>query len=236
MQERLLQIGEWLNVNGEAIYNTVRWKSTSQWSEGRRDYTSKSGDMLLKITIDPDPGYAVKEIFYTYNPTNNDLYALLPKFPDNKKIVLKDMQLPAGTAISFLSTKEQLKWKQVGNNVEVEFPEYNPNKIKAPYAYAIKISGFGKFTAKPKINATYANGSLQPTVSIASAADELVYYTLDGTEPTEQSAFYSKPFVLNKTATIKAKAFRKGFIAGAVAEEKITRYEWQKAVRLISMQ
>lgn len=235
MQERLLQIGNWLNVNGEAIYNTVRWKSTSQWSEGRRDYTSKSGDMLLKITIDPDPGYAVKEVFYTYNPTNNDLYALLPKFPDNKKIVLKDMQLPAGTAIRFLSTKEQLKWKQMGNNVEVELPEYNPNKIKAPYAYAIKISGFGKFTAKPKINATYANGSLQPTVSIASAADELVYYTLDGTEPTEQSAFYSKPFVLNKTASIKAKAFRKGFIAGAVAEEKITRYEWQKAVAVANV-
>ena len=28
---------------------------------------------MLKLTVDPDPGYAVKEVFYTYNPTNNNL-------------------------------------------------------------------------------------------------------------------------------------------------------------------
>ena len=152
MQERLLQIGDWMKDNNECIYNTVRWKNTCQWSAGKTDYkpTRKegdfraSGDYMLKLTIDPDPGYAVKEFFFTYNPTSNNLYAVFPKYPADKKLVLKNFTLPKNTNISFLATKEKLSWKQLGNNVEVTLPAYDPNKITAPYAYVIKIADFGK--------------------------------------------------------------------------------------------
>ena len=148
MQERLLQIGDWMNINSEAVYNTQRWKTPSQWSPGRQDYKMKKGDndLLLKLTIDPDPGYAVKEIFYTYNASTNSLYAIFPKYPADKKLVLKDVQLPKGTTITFLSTKGKLQWKQQGKNLMVTLPDYDPNKMKAPYAFVIKISDYGRFT------------------------------------------------------------------------------------------
>ena len=34
MEERLTQIGDWLKINGDAIYGTKPWKATQQWSAG----------------------------------------------------------------------------------------------------------------------------------------------------------------------------------------------------------
>jgi alpha-L-fucosidase len=234
MQERLLEMGEWLKINGEAIYGTSRWKESSQWSEGRSDYKDRSGDMLLKITVDPEPGYAVKEVFYTYNATTNSLYAILPKYPDTKKIILKGVVLPAATNVSFLSTKEKLSWKTEGNNTVIELPEYNPNKIKTPYAYAIKISNYGMFSKKPMIKVEYTNG-MQPQVTLTSGNNEAIHYTTDGTEPSSTSELYTKPFAFSKTSIIKAKTFVTGSLPSGSAEQKVIKYEWMNAVKTASL-
>ena len=236
MQERLLEIGDWLKINGESIYNTVRWKTPSQWSEGKRDYKPKDGggDLLLKLTVDPEPGYAVKEVFYTYNKMANSLFAIFPKYPENKKLVLNDIALPAGTTITFLSTKENLNWIQDGENIVVNMPEYNPNKFKAPYAYVVKINNYGSFAKKPAIATEYKNGSLQPLVSLAG--DNILHYTTDGSEPTIQSPVYSKPFKLSTTTTVKAKSFPAIGLPGSTASEKITRYEILKATVITNTQ
>lgn len=233
MEERLLQIGDWLKINGEAIYGTERWKIVAQWSEGRRDYTSKSGDMLLKITIDPDSGYAVKEIFYTYNAGRNGLFAIFPKYPDNKKLLLKYMKLPAGKKMLFLSTKEELQWKQVRANIEIKLPEFNPGKIKNTAAYAIKIVDFGKFASRPGVTIDYLKDALQPTISIITKNNnEVVHYTLDGVDSVDSSAIYTKPFTLDKSATIKAACFMEGLLPGATATKQAISYDWMGAVKV----
>ena len=232
MQERLLQIGDWLKINGEAIYGTERWKTVAQWSEGSRDYTSKSGDMLLKITLNPEPGFAVKEVFYTYNADKNDLYAIFSKYPDSKKLILKNLEIPAGKEMTFLSTKEKLQWKQTGGSIAIDLPEFNPGKIKNTAAYAIKIAGFGKFASKAAIEIQYIKAALQPTVSITAADKELVRYTKDGSEPIATSALYTKPFLLEKSAEIKAACFSTGILSGSVAAKLATSYEWMDGVKV----
>jgi len=230
MQERLLQIGDWMNINSESIYNTVRWKTSSQWSEGNQSYKpSKKEDPVLKITVDPDPGYAVKEVFYTYNPTTNSLYAILPKYPSNKEIVLKNINLPGETVINFLSTKENVKWHNQGDDVVIDLPDYDPNKMKAPYAFVLKISNYGKFAHKPIIDFSFAEGSLIPVVSFTKKPDEVVYYTTDGSKPTNTSNLYSNPFSVDQASLVKAVSYSPGALPSETASQEIKVNHWMKA-------
>ena len=60
-------------------------------------------------------------------------------------------------------------------------------------------------------NTSYRLFNRPLSVSMACADPSAkIYYTTDGTEPTEKSNLYSKPFIILKSCDIKAKAFAKG--------------------------
>lgn len=144
MQERLLQIGKWLKVNGEAIYATRGWHTPVQWSEGDRGYKSDeryvSGEHILKLTVDPEPGYASKEVFFTQN--DEALFAITPRWP-GKTLLIKGLNLSVNGQVTLLAGNRALSWRNAGDNLEVALPEFDPEQFQPEhmYAYAFKVRG-----------------------------------------------------------------------------------------------
>ena len=60
--------------------------------------------------------------------------------------------------------------------------------------------------------------------------DAEIRYTLDGSEPTEQSALYEQPFELDKTTLIKAKGFKEGLRSSRTLSISATKAELKAAL------
>ncbi|MBN2329927.1 MAG: alpha-L-fucosidase [Candidatus Omnitrophica bacterium] len=144
MQERLLQMGHWLEANGEAIYQTRPWFTKVQWTEGDRNYKPPKqsylgGDYILAMTVNPKPGYAAKEVFFTSK--GDALFAITPKWPMDE-LSLKGVQASEKTEITLLADSQNVSFRQEGENLVLTMPPFDPNVLKneLTYAYVFKIS------------------------------------------------------------------------------------------------
>ena len=70
-------------------------------------------------------------------------------------------------------------------------------------------------------NSGFNYDPVQVSISCATSGAS-IYYTTDGTEPTENSNLYAAPFTVDSTSTVKAKAFKAGYIASNLASATYT--------------
>ncbi len=62
----------------------------------------------------------------------------------------------------------------------------------------------------------------QEVVLACSTADATIYFTLDGTDPTAESAVYTEPIAVDESMTIKAIAMKEGYENSAIATAEYT--------------
>ena len=139
MEQRLREIGDWLKINGEAIYGTKPWKNTRQWTAGevpRVEYNKEfsSAYDVTKLIDRTSGAKASIEAFFTAKDKN--VYAILPRWSGHT-LVLKD--LSAAKSVSLLGSSARLKFRSSKAGLEIELPGL-PENLRAQPAWVLKVA------------------------------------------------------------------------------------------------
>jgi len=134
-QKMLRELGKWLKVSGEAIYETRPWET---FGEGPTRL-AKGGSFLKADT------YTARDIRYTRSKDGRTLYAILMGWPSSD-VTLRFVQINrAGTnaKIELIGHRGSLRYRiNEKKQPVVDMPTLEPNQRPCQYAYALKLSGF----------------------------------------------------------------------------------------------
>jgi len=142
-QQRLLELGAWLEVNGEAIHGTRPWRIPAQWTAGERpvqEYKQyrQQYDILRVAGLEPDGDVARKMVFFTRKGA--DLYAILPGFPSGP-VTLEGVSAPAGARVTMLGLSADLEWRPSPAGLRITPPVIPPDQLPSRHALVFKVAG-----------------------------------------------------------------------------------------------
>lgn len=129
----LLEVGNWLKINGEAIYNTTNWKIHGEGpTEVNKTYYSQ----------DNFNQFSSQDIRFTKK--GNMLYAIVLDWPNNGKINITSLAKYSEYLtyltiedINLLGSSKNLKWLQTNHGLQIEAPTEKTSNHA--FTFAIKL-------------------------------------------------------------------------------------------------
>lgn len=130
VRERLLEIGAWLKVNGEAIYDTRPWKV---YGEGPTIITRGH------LNERDNPDHTAEDIRFTSN--GNRLYVIILDVPETLELKISSLNPEYGindkiiSGVSLLGTDQTITWETSGEGLQLNMEE----KPDLQHAIAFRI-------------------------------------------------------------------------------------------------
>jgi len=129
VQRVLLEVGAWLNVNGEAVYGSRPWRV---YGEGPTKVAAGSFHDTETTTYKPED--------FRFTTKGDVLYAIGLAWPSNGEAVIHSLAPNAGSStvrsVTLLGSDSELKFDQRSDGLHLQLPAQAPAK----YAYAVRVT------------------------------------------------------------------------------------------------
>ena len=201
-RERLRDIGEWMDVNGESIYGTEAGPFADVYW-GR--CTQKSMDGKTR------------------------LYLHVFEWPENRRLRIPGIYNSPSKAFMLADeTEKQLDAVRDQDAIVISLPGSAPDTVNS--VVVLDIEGRPDVSIPPEICAEHDLFIDSISVELKSSRENVtVRYTTDGTEPDADSPKAAGPLVLKETAAVSARCFRGGSPVSGTAVRAFTRVRPKKA-------